>query len=40
MSLNQFTIPVTDLVDGVEITPNGLTYMFDLKQKGYTTVEL
>jgi uncharacterized membrane protein YphA (DoxX/SURF4 family)/intracellular sulfur oxidation DsrE/DsrF family protein len=40
MSLNQFKIPVTDLVDGVEITPNGLTYMFDLKQKGYTTVEL
>jgi putative oxidoreductase len=40
MSLKQFNIRAADLVDGVEITPNGLTYMFDLKQKGYTTVEL
>ncbi|WP_018477727.1 DoxX family membrane protein [Pontibacter roseus] len=40
MSLKQFNIIAADLVDGVEITPNGLTYMFDLKQKGYTTVEL
>ncbi|GAB3832398.1 DoxX family membrane protein [Pontibacter rugosus] len=40
MSLKQFNITAADLVDGVEITPNGLTYMFDLKQKGYTTVEL
>ena len=40
MSLKQFNIAATDLVDGVEVTPNGLTYMFDLKQKGYTTVEL
>ncbi len=40
MSLKQFNINATDLVDGVEITPNGLTYMFDLKQQGFTTVEL
>ncbi|WP_266206196.1 DoxX family membrane protein [Pontibacter kalidii] len=40
MSLKQFNITAADLVDGVEITPNGLTYMFNLKQKGYTTVEL
>ncbi|TXK45837.1 DoxX family membrane protein [Pontibacter qinzhouensis] len=40
MSLQQFKIPAADLVDGVEVTPNGLTYMFDLKQQGYTTVEL
>lgn len=40
MSLKQFNISAADLVDGVEVTPNGLTYMFDLKQKGYTTVEL
>ncbi|MBB6610531.1 DoxX family membrane protein [Pontibacter sp. Tf4] len=40
MSLKQFNIALSDLIDGVEITPNGLTYMFDLKQKGYTTVEL
>lgn len=40
VSLQQFKIFPTDLVDGVEITPNGLTYMFDLQQSGYTTVEL
>ncbi|PTX11419.1 putative oxidoreductase [Pontibacter mucosus] len=40
MSLQQFKIPATDLVDGVEVTPNGLTYMFDLKQNDYITVEL
>ncbi|WP_276499443.1 DoxX family membrane protein [Pontibacter litorisediminis] len=40
MSLKQFNISAADLVDGVEVTPNGLTFMFDLKQKGYTTVEL
>lgn len=40
MSLKQFNIAAADLVDGVEVTPNGLTYMFDLKQKGYITVEL
>lgn len=40
MSLKQFNITASDLVDDVEVTPNGLTYMFDLKQKGYITVEL
>ncbi|MEJ8803382.1 DsrE family protein [Pontibacter sp. H249] len=40
MSLKQFSIDPATLVDGIEITPNGLTYMFDLKQKGFTTVEL
>ena len=40
MSLKQFSIDSATLVDGIEITPNGLTYMFDLKQQGYTTVEL
>lgn len=40
MSLKKFNIDPATLVDGVEITPNGLTYMFDLKLQGYTTVEL
>ena len=40
LSLKQFSIDPETLVDGVEIVPNGLTYMFDLQQQGYTTVEL
>lgn len=40
MSLKQFNIDPQTLVKGVEIVPNGLTYMFDLQQQGYMTVEL
>lgn len=40
MSLKQFNIDPATLVDGVEIVPNGLTYMFNLQQQGYITVEL
>ncbi len=40
MSLQQFQIDPATLVEGVEIIPNGLTYMFDLQQQGYVTVEL
>ncbi|MFD2513281.1 DoxX family membrane protein [Pontibacter locisalis] len=40
MSLKKFKIDPAALVEGVEVTPNGLTYMFDLKQQGFTTVEL
>ncbi|SIR02058.1 DoxX family membrane protein [Pontibacter lucknowensis] len=40
MSLKQFNINTSSLVDGVEVIPNGLTYMFDLQEQGYTTVEL
>ncbi|WP_101442420.1 DoxX family membrane protein [Pontibacter ramchanderi] len=40
MSLKQFNIDASSLVDGVEVIPNGLTYMFDLQEQGYTTVEL
>ncbi|MFD2247925.1 DoxX family membrane protein [Pontibacter ruber] len=40
MSLRQFNIDPNTLAEGVEITPNGLTYMFDLQQQGFTTVEL
>ncbi|GAA4442722.1 hypothetical protein GCM10023188_42750 [Pontibacter saemangeumensis] len=40
MSLKQFNIDPATLVDGVEVVPNGLTYMFDLQQQGYITVEL
>ncbi len=40
MSLKQFNIDAGSLVDGVEVIPNGLTYMFDLQEQGYTTVEL
>lgn len=40
MSLKQFNIDPTTLVEGVEIIPNGLTHMFELQAKGYTTVEL
>lgn len=40
MSLKQFNIDPASLVEGVEIIPNGLTHMFELQAKGYTTVEL
>ncbi|PVY42237.1 DoxX family membrane protein [Pontibacter virosus] len=40
MSLKQFNIDASTLVDCVEVIPNGLTYMFDLQEQGYTTVEL
>ena len=40
MSLKQFNIEASTLVEGVEVVPNGLTYMFDLQAEGYTTVEL
>jgi intracellular sulfur oxidation DsrE/DsrF family protein len=40
MSLQQFNINPETLISGIEIVPNGLTYMFDLQMKGYRTVEL
>ncbi|WP_224744058.1 DoxX family membrane protein [Pontibacter aquaedesilientis] len=40
MSLKQFNINASSLVAGVEVVPNGLTYMFDLQDQGYSTVEL
>ncbi|WP_303413775.1 DoxX family membrane protein [Pontibacter coccineus] len=40
LSLRQFNIDASTLVEGVEVIPNGLTYLFDLQQQGYTTVEL
>lgn len=40
LSLKQFNIDASTLVEGVEVIPNGLTYLFDLQQQGYTTVEL
>jgi intracellular sulfur oxidation DsrE/DsrF family protein len=40
MSLQQFNIDPAALIEGIEIVPNGLTYMFDLQMKGYKTVEL
>ncbi|WP_162426655.1 DoxX family membrane protein [Pontibacter pudoricolor] len=40
MSLKQFNIDQSTLVDGLEVEPNGLTYMFDLQLQGYKTVEL
>ena len=40
LSLKQFSIDPETLADGVEVVPNGLTYMFDLQQQGYITVEL
>ena len=40
MSLRQFNIKESQLIDGIEIVPNGLTHMFDLKLQGYSTVEL
>ncbi|GAB3199633.1 putative oxidoreductase [Pontibacter aydingkolensis] len=40
MSLKKFDINPNTLMDGVEVVPNGLTHMFDLKLQGFTTVEL
>jgi putative oxidoreductase len=40
LSLLQFNIDPATLLDGVEVIPNGLTYMIDLQRQGYTTVEL
>lgn len=40
MSLKQFNIDPGTLVEGIEVEPNGLTYMFELQEQGYTTVEL
>lgn len=40
MSLKKFDIDPSTLMDGIEVVPNGLTHMFDLKQQGFTTVEL
>lgn len=40
MSLQQFNINAETLIEGIEIVPNGLTYMFDLQMNGYRTVEL
>ncbi len=40
LSLKQFSIDPETLVDGVEVVPNGLTYLFDLQRQGYITVEL
>lgn len=40
MSLEQFNLSKSDMADGLDVVPNGLTYMFDLQQQGYKTVEL
>ncbi|MBO9701050.1 MAG: DsrE family protein [Sporocytophaga sp.] len=40
MSLQQFNIDPLTIMNGIEIVPNGLTYMFDLQMNGYKTVEL
>lgn len=40
MSLEQFGIQQSQLLEGVEVVPNGLTHMIDLQLEGYTTVEL
>ncbi len=40
LSLKQFNLDPASLVEGIEVVPNGLTYMFDLQQQGYSTVEL
>lgn len=40
MSMKKFNIDKSQLMDGVEVVPNGLTHMFDLQLQGYTTVEL
>lgn len=40
MSLQQFNIDPETVMEGIEIVPNGLTYMFDLQINGYKTVEL
>lgn len=40
LSLQQFSINPDSLIEGIEIVPNGLTYIFDLQTNGYKTVEL
>ncbi|GEM_PF-1043169 len=40
MSLENFGIGAETIFEGTQITPNGLTYMFDLKLKGFETIEL
>ena len=40
MSLEKFKIAPSEILEGAEVIPNGLTYMFDLQQEGFTTVEL
>lgn len=40
MSLENFGIDAASLFEETEITPNGLTYMFDLKLRGFETIEL
>ncbi|MCX2739019.1 DsrE family protein [Pontibacter anaerobius] len=40
MSMKKFNIDKSQLMDGVEVVPNGLTHMFDLQLQGYNTVEL
>ncbi|WP_114783294.1 DsrE family protein [Botryobacter ruber] len=40
MSLKKFNIDPATLVEGVEVVPNGLTFMFELQQQGFRTVEL
>lgn len=40
LSLKQMNINPDTIVDGIEIIPNGLTYMFDKQLEGYKTLEL
>lgn len=40
MSLKQFKVAPESLMEGLEVVPNGLTYIFELKLKGFTTLEL
>ncbi|ERM82422.1 hypothetical protein P872_18085 [Rhodonellum psychrophilum GCM71 = DSM 17998] len=40
MSLKQFKVAPESLMEGLEVVPNGLTYIFELKRIGYTTLEL
>lgn len=40
MSLNKFSVEKEELPQEVNIVPNGLLRMFDLKEKGYNTLAL
>lgn len=40
MSLKQFKVAPESLMEGFEVVPNGLTYIFELKLNGYITLEL
>jgi len=40
MSLRQFKVAPESLMEGLEVVPNGLTYLFELKLNGFTTLEL